>query len=152
MSTRHPDIRHELAVAAVGEHLQDYVRTGLPEVGWEGDPFLTLAYNKLQDRYEIWVEMPGRDPQCVMRSKPFSEGVPSIQELCQKLADNDLRKISEDQVLKRIDDHNLKVEADAAERGFQEQAAALQEVYWHVGREVGEYRPVFGFSQTSGIG
>ena len=140
-----PDIRHELAVAAVGEHLQHSVRTGMPEVGWDGDPFLTLAYNKLMDRYELWVEDPGRDPVCVMRSKPFTEeGAPSIQELCRKLAENDLRKISEAQILKRIDDHNLEVQAKAAAAGQQKQTEALEKVYWHVGKEIGEYRPVIG--------
>lgn len=148
--TNHPDIRHELAVAAVGEHLQSYIRMGMPEVGWDGDPWLTLAYNKLQDRYEIWVEDPGRDPVCVMRSKPFDEGVPSIQELCAHLASHDLRKIAASTIEKRIDDHNLKVQAAAAERGLQQQAEALEKVYWHVGREVGEYRPVVaGFSSQS---
>ena len=141
---RQPDIRHELKVAMVGEHLQQPIREGMPEVGWDGDPWLTLAYNKLADRYEIWVEDPGRDPVCVMRSKPFSEGVPSIQELCLKLRDHDLRKMSESVILKRIDDHNAKVEAAAREKGLQDQAAAMEKVYWHVGREVGEYRPVFG--------
>lgn len=149
--TTHPDIRHELAVAAVGEHHQTYIRQGLPEVGWDGDPWLTLAYNRLQDRYEIWIEDPGRDPVCILRSKPFSEnGVPSIHELCIHLRDHDLRKIAAHQIEARIDKHNLAVEAAAAEAGFQQQAAALEKVYWHVGREVDQYRPVFGgFSQSS---
>lgn len=137
------DIRHELMVAAVGEHLQAPIRNGMPEVGWDGDPWLTLAYNKLQDRFEIWVEMPGRDPVCVMRSKPFHEnGVPSVQELCVHLANHDLRKLSEHQIMKRVDDHNAKVEAAAREKGLQEQAAALEKVYWHVGKATGEYKPV----------
>lgn len=149
--TAHPDIRHELAVAAVGEHLQSYIRGGLPEVGWDGDPWLTLAYNKLQDRYEIWVEDPGQDPVCVMRSKTFTDnGVPSIQELCIHLANHDLRKLSTAMIEKRIDEHNLKVQAEAQERGLQEQAEALSKAYWYVGREIGEYRPVVaGFSSSS---
>ena len=142
---RQPDIRHELAVAAVGEHLQEPISYGMPEVGWDGDPFLTLAYNKLQDRYEIWITDPGRDPICVMRSKPFTEnGVPSVQELCAHLAANDLRKISAERITDRIDSHNEAIEKAAREKGLQEQAAAMEKVYWHVGKEVGEYRPVIG--------
>lgn len=117
----------------------------MPEVGWEGDPFLTLAYNKLMDRYEIWVEMPGRDPQCVMRSKSFKDTeIPSVQELCRHLAAHDLRKISEDMILKRIDDHNLGVQADAAAKGHDTQVEALSKVYWEVGHATGEYKPVIG--------
>lgn len=143
---RHPDIRHELEVAAVGEHHQTYIRQGLPEVGWDGDPWLTLAYNKLQDRYEVWIEDPGKDPICVMRSRPFSEGVPSIHELCIKLRDHDLRKLSEKQILKRIDDHNAAVQKAVQDKGFQEQAAALEKVYWAVGKDTGNYRPVISMS------
>lgn len=117
----------------------------MPEVGWDGDPWLTLAYNKLQDRYEIWVEDPGRDPVCVMRSKPFGNGdVPSIQELCAKLAQGDLRKVAIETVLKRIDDQNLAVQAAAAAKGLGEQTEALSKVYWEVGRALGEYKPVIG--------
>lgn len=147
----HPDIRHELAVAAVGEHLQEPVRNGMPAIGWSGDPWLTLAYNKLADRYEIWIEDPGRDPVCVLRSKPFTEnGVPSVQELCTHLRDHDLRKITAHQVEKRVDAHNAAVEKAVRDRGHDQQAAALERVYWHAGRELGEYRPVIGgFSSQS---
>lgn len=144
-----PDIRHELAVTAVGEHYQEFIRNGMPAVGWDGDPFLTLAYNKLQNRFEVWVEDPGREPVCVMRTKPFGEGkAPSVQELCIKLRDHDLRKLSADMITKRIDDHNAKVEQAARDKGHQEQAEALSKVYWHVGREMGEYRPVIGGFDT----
>lgn len=141
-----PDIRHEIDVAAVGEHIQSYIRHGLPEVGWDGDPWLTLAYNKLQDRYEVWVEDPGREPVCVMRTGPFSEnGEPSVHELCIKLASHDLRKIAVEQVLKNIDDHNERVQAEAAYQGQQKQQEALAKVYWEVGKATGEYKPTFGF-------
>ena len=148
--TNHPDIRHELAVAAVGEHLQQYIKEGMPTVGWDGDPWLTLAYNKLMDRYEIWVEDPGRDPACVMRSKPFGDGqAPSIAELCMHLAAHDLRKIAESHVLARIDKHNSAVEKAVRDKGFQEQAAALEKIYWAVGKEIGESKPVWGYTKPS---
>jgi len=140
-----PDIRHELEVAAVGDHHQAYIRKGLPEVGWDGDPYLTLAYNKLEDRFEIWVEDPGRDPRCVMRSGSFTMyGTPSIHELCIHLRDHDLRKRSVNEVLLDLDRHNRATEKRAQDKGLQEQAAALEKVYWAVGREVGEYKPTFG--------
>tara|TARA_R110000824_G_scaffold37452_1_gene114920 strand:- start:24 stop:467 length:444 start_codon:yes stop_codon:yes gene_type:complete len=141
-----PDIRHELEIAAVGEHLQRYIREGLPTAGWDGDPWLTLAYNKLEDRYEVWVEDPGRSPKCVLRSKPFSRGEPSIQELCIHLRDNDLRKKSVDDVLAAVDAHNAATERKARESGFQAQAAALEKVYWSVGKATGDYKPTFGYS------
>lgn len=152
---QHPDIRHELAIAALGEHHQKYIREGMPEVGWDGDPWLTLAYNKLQDRMEIWVEEPGRDPVCVMRSKSLDEnGVPSIQELCVHLANHDLRKIAVEQVIKRIDDHNEAVEQAVRDAHFDRQAAALEKVYWSVGKATGDYRPVIGMhgEKTTGAG
>lgn len=153
--TRHPDIRHELAIAALGEHHQKYIREGMPEVGWDGDPWLTLAYNKLEDRMEIWLQEPGKEPVCIMRSKTLTEnGAPSIQELCVHLASHDLRKIAMSQVLKRIDDHNAAVQKAAQEKGFQEQAAAMEKVFWSVGRASGEYRPVISMTgeKTTGAG
>ena len=141
-----PDIRAELAHAALGEHYQDKIRYGDPSIGWDGDPWLTLAYNKLENRYEIWVEDPGRDPVCVMQTKPFHEldGAPSITELCIKLRDHDLRKISVDVILKRIDEHNAAREAEVAAHHEQTQMAAMEKVYWDVGKQTDNYKPVIG--------
>lgn len=144
--SKHPDIRHELSVAAVGGHHQKYIREGLPEVGWSGDPWLTLAYNRLEDRWEIWLEDPGRDPQKIMQSKPFFEGIPSVHELCAKLAEGDLRKRTTKDVLADIDKHNAKLEADIAQAHRDRQNAALEKVYWHVGKAMGEYKPFWGAS------
>jgi len=144
---KHPDIRRELAVAAVGEHLQEKIRYGYPEIGWDGDPWLTLAYNKLEDRYEIWYTQPGYEPVAVMRSKPFGKGrPPSVEELCEHLRNHDLRKIAADKILSRVDDHNAAVQKALQDRYHDQQAAALEKVYWHVGREIGEYRPVVAFN------
>lgn len=143
--SQHPDIRREIAIAALGEHHQERIREGMPEVGWKGDPFLTLAYNKLQDRMEVWSEMPGRDPYCALRSAPLSEGVPNIRELCQHLADHDLHTYSAAQLEKRVDDFNLANEKYIQEKGLQKQAEALEKVYWSVGKDTGEYKPTFGY-------
>jgi len=118
----------------------------MPEVGWSGDPWLTLAYNKLEDRMEVWSEMPGRTPYCALRSAPLSEGVPSKTELCRHLAEHDLHVFSAAQIEKRVDDHNLANEQRIAEKGFQKQAEALEKVYWSVGKDTGEYKPTFGYT------
>lgn len=142
---RHPDIRREIAIAALGEHHQKAIREGMPEVGWSGDPWLTLAYNKLEDRLEIWSTIPGRDPYCALRSRPLSEGVPSSQELCRHLAEHDLHNFSIEQIQKRIDRHNMENEARIAAKGFQKQAEALEKVYWAVGKDTDNYKPTFGY-------
>jgi hypothetical protein len=135
-----------LVINALGDHLQEKIRYGDPTIGWSGDPWLTLSHNKLEDRYQIWVEDPGRPAVLVMQTSPLYEmdHPPSIEELCIKLRDHDLRKISMEKIMQRVDDHNAAVEKAAQEKGFQAQAAAMEKAAWYVGREVGEYRPVIG--------
>ena len=143
MSNTPESLRSHLEVTAVGEHLQHYIRYGVPEIGWDGDPWLTLAYNKLEDRYEIWQEDPGREPVCVMRSKPFhTNGVPDIHELCIKLRDHDLRKLATHQIEKRVDDANYKRQMEVQEYEKERQYEALHRVAWEIGRAEGDYRPV----------
>ena len=140
----HPDIRRELAVAALGEHHQQKIREGMPEIGWDGDPWLTLCYNKLEDRLEVWQEDPGREPVCVMRSKPLVQGAPSIIELCMHLRDHDLRKIATSTIEARIDQENEENQARVAAEHFDQQVEAMQKVYWAVGRDTDNYKPVIG--------
>lgn len=116
----------------------------MPEIGWDGDPWLTLAYNRLEDRLEIWQEDPGREPVCVMRSKPLDQGVPSTVELCMHLRDHDLRKISEDMIQARVDRENEENQARIAAEHLDRQVAAMEKVYWAVGRDTDNYKPVIG--------
>lgn len=39
-------------------------------VGWIGDPWLYMAYNKLDNRIEIWRHCEDGVPRMIMRSKP----------------------------------------------------------------------------------
>ena len=143
---RSPDIRHELDHAAVGEAWQSRIRFGDDSIGWEGDQALTLVFNSLEDRFEVWFEPIGHEPKCVLRSQPMWQTgrLPSIQELCIHLRDNDLKYRSIDDVTAAVDQHNAAVEKAARDKGFQKQAEALEKVYWHAGRDMGEYRPVIG--------
>lgn len=121
--------------------MQHKIRYGYPEVGWDGDPWATLCYNKLLDCFELWYEKD--TPVILMRSQPGKK-LPSLEELCIHLRDHDLHKWSAHAILNRVDKHNEAVQKAIQDKYHSQQAAALEKVYWHVGREIGEYRPVIG--------
>ena len=139
-------VERQIIISALGEHMQEKIRYGDPALGWDGDPWLTLAHNKLEDRLQIWVEDPGRPAVLVMQTPPLYEmdHPPSVEELCIKLRDHDLRKISVEKIMERVDAANEANRKRIADEHQDTQAAALEKVYWHVGKEIGEYRPVMG--------
>ncbi len=118
--------------------MQKMLSGGVPEIGWDGDPDITLCYHKLEQRFEIWsTKFP--EPQCVHRSRRWSnkEALPDIFALCAHLRDHDLHKVAMSDILKRIDDKNAAIKQKADELAFGQQVQALEKVYWLVGREVG---------------
>jgi hypothetical protein len=134
------DIRHQLDIAAVGEHYQTYIRDGMPEVGWQGDPWMVLVYNKLQDRFEVWQQKPGRDPVAVLRAKPMVEGVPSIEQLCLLLAKGDHNGRNVEQFLADLDAHNEQLLAARQAEAQEQSTEALRRVAFYLARENGEPR------------
>lgn len=132
------NILDRIRAMAVGEHMQEKIRFGYPELAWPGDPWATLCYNKILDCYELWYEKD--KPVILMRSKPGE--VPSVEELCVHLRDHDLSKWSEHAIMKRVDEHNAAI-TRAVEAKHRDRAnAALEKAYWYVAKEIGEHKPV----------
>ncbi len=132
------DILDQIRTSSVGGAMQMMLTEGVPEIGYDGDPFITLCYNKLEQRFEIWsTKFP--EPQCVHRSQPWTnkKALPDIFQLCAHLRDHDLHKVAMSDILKRIDDQNAAVRKEANEVAFQSQCQALEKAYWHVEKEIG---------------
>lgn len=131
-------VRDIIRTTAAGEAMQTMLREGVPEIGWDGDPWLTLCWNKLELRFEVWDEKDER-PRLVYRSRqlPDSGELLDIYQLCAHLRDHDLRKNDIDAVLKRMDAKNDALLAKDRARHFDQQCAAIEKVYWHVGRDQG---------------
>jgi hypothetical protein len=130
-------VREFVRQSAVGESMQRMLREGVPEIGWEGDPFLTLCWNKTALRWEVWDERQEK-PYCVYRSRHFAshDEIPDIFQLCAHLRDHDLRK---NDVVARVDKHNAAVEKALNERRHGEQVEALMKVAFYIGKEVGHH-------------
>jgi len=126
--------------SAVGGAMQEMLTHGIPEIGWSGDPWITLCWNKLECRWEIW-STKDDPPICVHRSVPVvdTSTLPNIYQLCAHLRDHDLHKIGEKEILRRIDKHNTEVEIKRGTPAREKAVEALQKVYWHVAKEVGHH-------------
>lgn len=98
----------------LGRHIQDALRYGIPEIGWDGDPWLTCTYYKLADTYEVWDEKDERPRLVCSKSRSsFGNADQAIVLLCMHLRDHDFRKVDTDDVLRRIDEENERIEREA---------------------------------------
>jgi hypothetical protein len=83
----------------------DMLRFGYAPLGWEGDPRLTLAYNRVEDRIELWREEDDGEFRIVTRSRPGMRTVD--MNLVKFLVDHDRQRGFDPQ--KAVDDHNEKI-------------------------------------------
>ena len=58
-------VKDIIRTTAVGGAMQEMLTYGIPEIGWDGDPWVTLCWNKLESRWEIWSER-GEEPVCCL--------------------------------------------------------------------------------------
>jgi hypothetical protein len=97
-----------------GDHIQARLRFGIPEIGWDGDPFLSLYLNKLSDTWEVWDEI-GDEPKLLCR-RPAAIGrvEDAVITLCANLRDHDFRKHKPEDIVDRVVQKNeiLKREKD----------------------------------------
>tara|TARA_X000000368_G_scaffold417698_1_gene414838 strand:+ start:6157 stop:6576 length:420 start_codon:yes stop_codon:yes gene_type:complete len=133
-------VKDIIRTTAVGGAMQEMLTYGVPEIGWSGDPWITLCWNKLESRWEIWSER-GEEPVCVHRSVPMVDDnkLPNIYQLCAHLRDHDLHKVGEKEILRRVDSHNATVEKERGKAAKERAIESLQKVYWHVAKEVGHH-------------
>ena len=97
----------------IGNDLADIITKGSPAMGWEGDPFLMVCWNKELDRIEIWDERNGAGRETLVGSAPFNPP-PNPYQMVEYLMMRDMSRKSIDEIVKEIDDHNDKIFADKA--------------------------------------
>jgi hypothetical protein len=89
----------------IGGDLCDIITKGSPAMGWEGDPFLMVCWNKELNRIEIWDERNGPGNETLVGSAPF-DPPPNPYQMVQYLLMRDMSRKSIDEIVKEIDDHN----------------------------------------------
>lgn len=122
----------------VGSGFADMLKFGIPTMGWEGDPFLMVCWNKQLDRIEIWDTRQGEGEEQLVGSAPASPP-PSPQKMIEYLMMRDTHRKSLDKIIDEIDVHNDKI-IDAQEREHQDQ---MEEANDHV--ELAAHKEIFGF-------
>lgn len=127
----------------LGPEIQARLRDGIPEIGWQGDPWLTVFFNHLTDSWEIWDEY-SEKPRLVAQKRNDS-GEINIHTLCAHLRDHDLRRMTMADIEDRIDDHNDAIERAQTAAMEDKMGEQLERVVWAIGQDEGITRPVVGF-------
>ena len=120
----------------IGGDLSDIITKGSPAMGWEGDPFLMVCWNKELNRIEIWDERNGAGKESLVGSAPF-DPPPNPYQMVQYLMMRDMSRKSVNKIVQEIDDHNDKIIKDREK----EQADKMEEA---------EDRVAFAYHQTVG--
>ncbi len=123
----------------IGGDLCDIITKGSPAMGWEGDPFLMVCWNKELNRIEIWDERNGAGKETLVGSAPF-DPPPNPYQMVQYLMMRDMSKKPIEKIISEIDDHNDKI----IEGKQKEQADRMEEAEDRVAlahhQTVGGYR------------
>ena len=123
----------------IGNDLADIITKGSPAMGWEGDPFLMVCWNKELNRIEIWDERNGPGRETLVGSAPF-DPPPNPYQMVQYLLMRDMSRKSIDQIVDEIDTHNDKIIKDQAKEHADRMAEAEDKVALAHHKEVGGYR------------
>ena len=114
MSARRAELTKRIReTKLIGGDLTDIITKGSPAMGWEGDPFLMVCWNKELNRIEIWDERNGAGRETLVGSAPF-DPPPNPYQMVQYLLMRDMSRKSVNQIVQEIDDHNDKIIADKA--------------------------------------
>lgn len=120
----------------MGEHIQQRVQYGIPEIGWDGDPWVSLYYNKLEDTWEVWDDYDPDHPVLIARRPAATLGrvEDAVVQLCIGLRDHDFRKYSAAQIAERTIQHNERLRAEQ-ERQKEERRLAASDRLAHALRK-----------------
>ena len=122
----------------VGSGFADLLKYGEPTMGWEGDPFLMVCWNKELDRIEIWDTRAGEGHEQLVGSAAASPP-PSPHKMIEYLMMRDTHRKSIDTIVDEIDKHNDKI----IERKQKDNADELEEANDHL--ELAAHKELFGF-------
>lgn len=122
----------------VGSGFADMLRFGIPTMGWEGDPFLMVCWNKQLDRVEIWDTRQGEGNEQLVGSAPASPP-PSPHKMIEYLMMRDMHRKSIDKIVDEIDAHNDKIMEDVDKRHKDEMEEAEDHVH------LAAHKELFGF-------
>lgn len=103
---------------------------------WEGDRFLNIYHHPLKDEIEVRYEVPNQKPELVFQI-PLADF--DIDKLCHALALADNRKKSVEKKIQEVDEHNAKLDAEAAKAKAERDEAFTDKMRWAMRKDTGQH-------------
>lgn len=129
-----------------------WLREGKPELGWSGDPFLVLAFARIEQRWELWRHEP--EPGNPDRHVMIAAGPPgaelnddAVNLLIRRLVAGDMtrRGNSAEAQLDRVVAHNERLHREREAKAADMMAEKLEPFYHEVAKAYGLPKTHFGY-------
>ena len=115
--------------------IQQVVQEGFPEVGWEGDPLLTVYYNAKDEEWQV-LDHAFSPPQTILRKASRGLGDLDYRTLCQKLKAAQFKGQGVQSIINRMEARNEAVEAERTAISREYNMEAAEKLAWAVGKAV----------------
>lgn len=124
--------RPEGELQYVHGRIQDVVQNGFPEVGWEGDPLLTVYFDRKLDEWQV-IDHAMSPPQIIMRKAAMGLRDLDFRTLCEKLKAAQFKGQGVMSIIDRMEARNAAVEAEQKKRMRAYNEEAAERLAWAVG-------------------
>ena len=128
----------------MANHYVDWLRYGKPEMGWSGDPMLSLAFHRIENRWELWRNEPvaGQPDRHILVAKgPVGADLndDAVNLLIMNLvrSDTHARGNSAEDIVENVLKTNEKLEKDRETAAMEETSDALAKFYTEAGKVLG---------------
>lgn len=134
----------------VADRLIRPLREGKPELGWSGDPFLVLVFERISQRWELWRNEPAPgfpDRHVLVSRGPVGQDIneDAINLLIRQLVRMDTHRSgnSAEAISDAVDRENDRLERRRESEAVDATADALAKFYFEAGRAFGVGRTEF---------
>lgn len=145
-------------VQVLGPEYQKALRTPRPEIGWQGDPDLTLAYHHLTG-WEVLREEAVQDPRTgrwesrhvvIARQRAAGDVRIDVNELIRGLVarDTQVANQSHRKATEAYIDAVAKEEKERADRAYEAIRPVHEKLAWQVAKEAGELSKIVSLAGT----
>lgn len=116
--------------------MQDAIQKGMPEVGWRGDPLLSLVFNHQQ---ETWIvqDHAFSPPKVVLRKPANGMRDLDFRSLCVKLRDGSFEGQTVETIMDRMDARNAEIQKQRDYKALQLHQEGAERLAWAVNRDLG---------------
>ena len=130
--------------------LIDQIRFGKPELGWSGDPALSLAFHRIENRWELWRHEPEPglpERHVIVARGPVGQDIneDAINLLIRRLVEMDTHRAgnSAEDIVERVLRNNAKLDARKEREAVEQTSDALAKFYFEAGKTFGVTKTFF---------